>query len=282
VVVFVVCHSIRSIVNIYETIQYILYGSLSSWPAWIQTLTHVSHFSLVFNSSINILIYSAKDEKFRKVMLTTLGLTRFMRHTTTSRIQRRNDNSVVQRNGHHSTTLTTTVEVGENFPRSPHVMELRPVVAATTLANSSKARVVTKTTLVPNSTEDHCQRKSLVTTVVEVSGQSCKIIKDKQRSTSPVDSMDHSIPPCEECCGSCSCGETVSTTGEEEESTIMDDSHGDSGHNGQNGQYEQNGQNGQIGHNGQIGQNGHAANVQMGATKFTIATQTSANPNSDN
>ena len=71
-------------------------------------------------------------------------------------------------------------------------------------------------------------------------------------------------------------------TGEEEESTIMDDSHGDSGHNGQNGQYEQNGQNGQIGHNGQIGQNGHAANVQMGATKFTIATQTSANPNSDN
>ena len=62
----------------------------------------------------------------------------------------------------------------------------------------------------------------------------------------------------------------------------MDDSHGDSGHNGHNGQYEQNGQNGQIGHNGQIGQNGHAANVQMGATKFTIATQTSANPNSDN
>ena len=56
----------------------------------------------------------------------------------------------------------------------------------------------------------------------------------------------------------------------------MDDSHGDSGHNGQNGHYEQNG------HNGQIGQNGHAGNVQLGATKFTIATQTSANLNSDN
>ena len=24
---------------------------------------------------------------------------------------------------------------------------------------------------------------------------------------------DQSIPPCEECCGSCSCGETVSTAG---------------------------------------------------------------------
>ena len=40
---------------------------------------------------------------------------RFMRHTTSSRIQRRNDNSVVQRNGHHSTTFTTTVEGWEIF-----------------------------------------------------------------------------------------------------------------------------------------------------------------------
>ena len=62
---------------------------------------------------------------------------------------------------------------------------------------------------------------------------------------------DQSIPPCEECCGSCSCGETVSTagksnkvyqlfnqlsnqlsnqsnnSGEEEESTVMDDSQGE-------------------------------------------------------
>ena len=76
VAVFVVCHSIRSIVNIYETIQYIIHGELKGWPDWIQTLVHISHFSLVFNSSINILIYSCKDEKFFNVMLVTLGLSR--------------------------------------------------------------------------------------------------------------------------------------------------------------------------------------------------------------
>ena len=40
VVVFVVCHSIRSIVNSYEFIQYIMYGNLASWPDWIATLVH--------------------------------------------------------------------------------------------------------------------------------------------------------------------------------------------------------------------------------------------------
>ena len=34
----------------------------------------VSHILLVFNCSINILIYSWKDRKFRKVLLSKLGL----------------------------------------------------------------------------------------------------------------------------------------------------------------------------------------------------------------
>lgn len=76
VAVFVVCHSIRSIINGFECVQFAVYGKLEHWPHWIQMLVHVNHFALVVNSSINILIYSCKDEKFRNVMLVTLGLTR--------------------------------------------------------------------------------------------------------------------------------------------------------------------------------------------------------------
>ena len=80
VVVFIICHSIRSIINTYECIQLAIYGQLKHWPDWIQTLVHVNHFALVVNSSINILIYCVKDEKFRNVMWKTLGLTRYASH----------------------------------------------------------------------------------------------------------------------------------------------------------------------------------------------------------
>jgi hypothetical protein len=36
-------------------------------------LVTVSHFALVVNSSINIVIYTFKDDKFRNVMLYTFG-----------------------------------------------------------------------------------------------------------------------------------------------------------------------------------------------------------------
>ena len=76
VAVFCVCHSIRSILNTYECIQFALYGKLQNWPGWIQMLVHVNHFALVVNSSINIFIYCWKDEKFLNVMLETLGISR--------------------------------------------------------------------------------------------------------------------------------------------------------------------------------------------------------------
>ena len=38
-----------------------------------ELLTFLSHFLLVFNSSINIVIYCWKDEKFRKVLFRLLG-----------------------------------------------------------------------------------------------------------------------------------------------------------------------------------------------------------------
>ena len=74
VVVFVICHSIRTIINTFECIQFSLYRELKYWPFWIKILVHVNHFALVVNSSINILIYCCKDEKFFNVLLVTIGI----------------------------------------------------------------------------------------------------------------------------------------------------------------------------------------------------------------
>jgi len=61
VAVFVFCHSIRWIPNIYELIQRLKSDVQSNdqieWPAWVQYITNISHFLTVFNSSINFYIY---------------------------------------------------------------------------------------------------------------------------------------------------------------------------------------------------------------------------------
>ena len=46
-----------------------LYGELKHWPNWIETIVKFNHLALVVNSSINILIYACKDEKFLNVLL---------------------------------------------------------------------------------------------------------------------------------------------------------------------------------------------------------------------
>merc|ERR1711963_617288 len=107
VVVFIICHSIRSIINTYECIQLATYGQLKHWPDWIQTLVHVNHFALVVNSSINILIYCVKDEKFRNVMWKTLGLTRFFKSNEGGQT---NTNTVAN----HTNTATTAVSLSNN------------------------------------------------------------------------------------------------------------------------------------------------------------------------
>ena len=55
--VFIVCHSIRWIPNIYELIQRIQDTPDVVWPDWIETFTHLSHLLTVFNASVNFYIY---------------------------------------------------------------------------------------------------------------------------------------------------------------------------------------------------------------------------------
>ena len=70
VVVFIACHSIKWIPNIYELIQRMKTEMKEEvkeeeeekdveWPLWIESVTQFSHFLTVLNSSVNFYIYFA-------------------------------------------------------------------------------------------------------------------------------------------------------------------------------------------------------------------------------
>eukprot|EP00092_Neocalanus_flemingeri_P105384 GFUD01135086.1.p1 GENE.GFUD01135086.1~~GFUD01135086.1.p1 ORF type:complete len:137 (-),score=35.16 GFUD01135086.1:27-398(-) len=66
VIVFLCCHTTRLALNVYEAVQMIQFGTIQFWPVWADNLTRWNHLMLVVNSSINILVYMAKDFKFRQ------------------------------------------------------------------------------------------------------------------------------------------------------------------------------------------------------------------------
>merc|ERR1712062_503301 len=87
VIVFFSCNSIRISLNIYEVIHLASYGNLTlDWPVWTQILTSSSNFLQVLNSSINIIIYCWKDDKFRIVLFQMLKLHRPMREQSNGKI----------------------------------------------------------------------------------------------------------------------------------------------------------------------------------------------------
>ena len=58
VVVFIVCHSIRWIPNIYELIIRIYSEEINvKWPVWAEYIAEINQFLIVFNSSVNFYIY---------------------------------------------------------------------------------------------------------------------------------------------------------------------------------------------------------------------------------
>jgi len=68
VLVFVLCHSLKAGLNIYEAyMKFELQGEVP-WTDTLQVLTNISNLLIVINSSVNIVIYAMKDFKFRQVL----------------------------------------------------------------------------------------------------------------------------------------------------------------------------------------------------------------------
>ena len=65
------------------------FGDLSAeLPDWAASLACTSHLLLVTNSSTNILVYCWKDDKFRLVLVQTLGLHKLRTRQTRQRERR--------------------------------------------------------------------------------------------------------------------------------------------------------------------------------------------------
>ena len=58
VLIYIISNIPRHLLNFYES----YHSEMKSWPKWLHFLTSVSHLLLVFNSSVNFLIY--KINKF--------------------------------------------------------------------------------------------------------------------------------------------------------------------------------------------------------------------------
>ena len=62
--VFLIFHSVKWIPNIYELIQRIQCDEDDiPWPNWIETITTISHFLIILNSSVNYYIYAFTHNK---------------------------------------------------------------------------------------------------------------------------------------------------------------------------------------------------------------------------
>ncbi len=59
VVVFILCHSVKWIPNLYE-LSRLAREDKRAWPPWVESVTHISHFLMTVNSSVNFYIYCVK------------------------------------------------------------------------------------------------------------------------------------------------------------------------------------------------------------------------------
>ena len=63
VFIFIVCHSVKWIPNLYELAR-LAREDKREWPPWVESVTHISHFLMVVNSSVNFYIYCIKHFNF--------------------------------------------------------------------------------------------------------------------------------------------------------------------------------------------------------------------------
>merc|ERR1712038_1816820 len=66
VVVFILCHAVKWIPNIWELLTSVDDEILTESPSWLEYMTCLSHLLTTLNSSLNFYIYSLKQKEFRR------------------------------------------------------------------------------------------------------------------------------------------------------------------------------------------------------------------------
>ena len=96
VIMFLLCHSPRLIINVAELIISRSYSACEHWvpPAWFLCLTSFMHWLLIVNSSSSFLIYCFMGQKFKQVLLTKVRRYVMCEHTTLLNTQFSSDNRI--------------------------------------------------------------------------------------------------------------------------------------------------------------------------------------------
>ena len=78
VVIFLICHTPRIIMNINEFINIEIFHQCKAvhLPIWALVTVDVSKFALILNSSISFFVYCLVGKRFRKELFTILGMMR--------------------------------------------------------------------------------------------------------------------------------------------------------------------------------------------------------------
>eukprot|EP00093_Oithona_nana_P015158 15158.XXX_1229320_1231616_1 [CDS] Oithona nana genome sequencing. len=152
VFVFIVCHSIKWIPNIYELLQ--VDEEDKEWPNWVELISNFSHLAIVFNSSVNFYIYFAKH--WRAIL--NIPESRASNQTELTRIR----TSVVAHNFNHRNSHTY-------HPSAPAISEQMDKIQPP--APSSKLTVPNgstngKTNLDANQTENATEDTRMLVNVI--------------------------------------------------------------------------------------------------------------------
>ena len=118
VLIFILCHSIKWIPNIYEVVR-LSFNDKRKWPTWIESITHVAHFALGLNSSVNFYVYCIKH----------FG------------VCRKGDQSSSPNNGRETTTMRTQLYQSEGSPLIKHttlIVDARPQMMADSESTSGR------------------------------------------------------------------------------------------------------------------------------------------------
>ena len=111
VLIFILCHSIKWIPNIYEHLR--LSGNdKRKWPSWIESTTHVAHFLMSFNSSVNFYVYCAKHVRFSCKRNSGSTENEFQTFTNTTSINGKSQLMIVDRS---RSEVSTSFVRNENF-----------------------------------------------------------------------------------------------------------------------------------------------------------------------
>ena len=104
VFVFILCHSARWIPNVYELYSRVTTNELV-WSTWVESVTNLSNFLVVLNSSVNFFIYCVTHKRLLRLII---------REASTSTRRRRKATEICSQNSDQGHPILTNGKTSQS------------------------------------------------------------------------------------------------------------------------------------------------------------------------